>query len=55
MRINQSNLKLQNVGVIYVLIMNNRVQQFPDANFGKGACCFPRGETVPGWPEPLHY
>jgi len=55
MRINQSNLKLQNVSVMYVLIMNNRVQEFPDANFGKGTCYFPHGETVPFGPGPLNY
>ena len=55
MRINQSDLKLQNVSVMNVLIMNNRVMEFPDANFGKGTFYFPNGETVPDGPGPPYY
>ena len=50
MRINQSNLKLQNVSLICVKIMSTRVQEFPDANFGKGTCYFPLGSTAPSGP-----
>jgi hypothetical protein len=55
MRINQSDLKLQNMGVMYVSIMNNRGQECPDANFWKGNCYFPHGETIPAGPGPHNY
>jgi hypothetical protein len=55
MRNNQSNLKFQNVSVMFVLLMNNLVMESPDANFGKGTWYFPNSETVPGGPGPLHY